>query len=96
MLLIGLREHPCRRRPLETADIALMADDLTQLTFAVAVKTCRIIRQNLWISLGMVAFLILATLFGLNLGPAVVLHEGSTLGVVLNSLRSLTYGVTLL
>ena len=43
-----------------------------------------------------VAFLILATLFGLNLGPAVVLHEGSTLGVVLNSLRSLTYGVTLL
>lgn len=81
---------------LETADIALMADDLTHLPFAVGLsrQTSRIIRQNLWISLGMVAFLIPATLAGLNLGPAVVLHEGSTLVVVLNALRLLTYSAS--
>lgn len=78
---------------LETADVALMADDLNHLPFAVGLsrQTSRIIRQNLWISLGMVAFLIPATIFGLRLGPAVVLHEGSTLVVVFNALRLLAY-----
>ena len=78
---------------LETADIALMADNLKTLPFAVGLskKTRTIIRQNVWISLGMVAVLIPATLFGLGLGPAVALHEGSTLVVVLNALRLLGY-----
>ena len=39
----------------------------------------------------MVAFLVPATVFGLRLGFAVVLHEGSTLLVVLNALRLLGY-----
>jgi Cd2+/Zn2+-exporting ATPase len=40
----------------------------------------------------MVAILIPATLFGLaSIGPAVVMHEGSTLVVVLNALRLLKY-----
>nr|WP_204355048.1 heavy metal translocating P-type ATPase [Bradymonas sediminis] len=78
---------------LETAEIALMADDLSKLPYAVGLsrKTSAIIRQNLWMSLGMVAFLIPATLFGLAIGPAVALHEGSTLLVVLNALRLLAY-----
>lgn len=78
---------------LETADVALMADDLSHLPFAVGLsrQTSRIIRQNLWISLGMVAFLVPATILGLRLGPAVLLHEGSTLLVVLNALRLLGY-----
>ena len=78
---------------LETADVALMADDLSKLPFAVGLsrKTRRIIRQNLWMSLGMVAFLVPATLFGLGIGPAVALHEGSTLVVVINALRLLAY-----
>lgn len=78
---------------LETADVALMADDLRHLTFAVGLsrQTSRIIRQNLWMSLGMVAFLIPATVLGLHIGPAVVLHEGSTLVVVFNALRLLAY-----
>jgi Zn2+/Cd2+-exporting ATPase len=78
---------------LETADVALMADDLSRLPFAVGLsrQTSRIIRQNLWISLGMVAFLVPATILGLRLGPAVFLHEGSTLLVVLNALRLLGY-----
>jgi Cd2+/Zn2+-exporting ATPase len=54
-------------------------------------ETRGIIRQNLWMSLGMVAFLVPATLFGLGIGPAVALHEGSTLVVVFNALRLLAY-----
>ena len=78
---------------LETADIALMADELETLPFAVGLSraTSRIIRQNLWVSLGIVAFLIPATLFGLGIGPAVLIHEGSTLIVVFNALRLLAY-----
>ncbi len=78
---------------LETADVALMADDLKTLPFAVGLsrKTGRIIRQNLWFSLGMVAVLVPATLFGLQLGFAVLFHEGSTLLVVGNALRLLAY-----
>ena len=78
---------------LETADVALMADDLRHLPFAVGLsrKTRGIIRQNLWLSLGMVAFLVPATIFGLGIGPAVALHEGSTLVVVFNALRLLAY-----
>lgn len=78
---------------LETADVALMADDLNHLPFVVGLsrQTSRIIRQNLWLSLGMVAFLVPATVLGLQLGPAVVLHEGSTVLVVFNALRLLAY-----
>ncbi|REJ79705.1 MAG: heavy metal translocating P-type ATPase [Acidobacteria bacterium] len=79
---------------LETADVALMADNLATLPFAVGLSRAsrRIIRQNLWASLGMVAFLIPATLFGFaGIGLAVVLHEGSTLIVVANALRLLAY-----
>ena len=78
---------------LETADVALMGDDLGRLPFAIGLSraTSRIIRQNLWISLGMVAVLVPATLFGLQLGAAVVFHEGSTLLVVANALRLLVW-----
>ncbi|MFK7766508.1 MAG: heavy metal translocating P-type ATPase [Mariniblastus sp.] len=78
---------------LETADVALMADELSHLPFAVGLsrQTSQIIRQNLWISLGMVAILVPATIFGLQLGYAVFFHEGSTMLVVLNALRLLGY-----
>ena len=78
---------------LETAEIALMADELSKLPYAVGLsrKTSGIIRQNLWLSLGMVAILIPATLLGLDIGPAVALHEGSTLIVVANALRLLAF-----
>jgi Cd2+/Zn2+-exporting ATPase len=78
---------------LETADVALMADSLSNLPFAIGLSraTNRIIRQNLWISLGMVALLVPATIFGLRMGPAVVFHEGSTIVVVLNALRLLAF-----
>ena len=80
---------------LETADIALMADNLDALPFAVGLsrRTRRIIRQNLLASLGVVALLIPATLFGLSIGLAVLVHEGSTLVVVVNALRLLRFPV---
>ena len=80
---------------LEAADVALMADDLSHLPFAVGLsrQTRRVIRQNLWFSLGIVAFLIPATILGLQIGAAVVFHEGSTLLVVFNALRLLAYRI---
>ncbi|MCZ8548142.1 heavy metal translocating P-type ATPase [Mesorhizobium qingshengii] len=78
---------------LEAADVALMADDLGHLPFVLGLsrRTGAVIRQNLWISLGMVALLVPAALFGLPIGAAVVFHEGSTVLVVLNALRLLAY-----
>lgn len=78
---------------LETADVALMADDLAHLPFAIGLsrQTGRIIRQNLVVSLGVVAVLVPATIFGLGIGLAVAAHEGSTLVVVANALRLLAY-----
>ena len=78
---------------LETADVALMADDLQHLPFVVGLSrhTRAIILQNVYISLGVVAFLLPATILGLGIGPAVAMHEGSTLIVVFNALRLLTY-----
>lgn len=78
---------------LETADVALMGDKLEHLPFVVGLsrQTRRIIRQNLWASLGMVAILIPATVLGMKMGVAVLFHEGSTLLVVANALRLLAY-----
>jgi Cd2+/Zn2+-exporting ATPase len=79
---------------LETADIALMGDKLEILPFAIGLsrKAKGIIKQNLWISLGVVAILIPSTILGLaGIGIAVLIHEGSTLVVVFNALRLLAY-----
>ncbi|MGE5221691.1 MAG: heavy metal translocating P-type ATPase, partial [Omnitrophica WOR_2 bacterium] len=79
---------------LETADVALMADDLSQLPFAVGLSRASrsIIRQNLAISLGVIFVLILTSVFGLaQLGWTVIAHEGSTVLVALNALRLLGY-----
>ncbi len=79
---------------LETADVALMADDLTQLPFAVGLSRAsrRIIVQNLAVSLGVIFLLIGASVAGVvALSGAVLLHEGSTIIVVLNALRLLRY-----
>ncbi|MEV8532506.1 heavy metal translocating P-type ATPase [Streptomyces sp. NPDC051211] len=78
---------------LETADIALMSDDLRRLPFITGLsrKASRVIRQNLWLSLGIVAVLVPATALGLGIGPAVLAHEGSTLLVTANALRLLRH-----
>ena len=91
--VVGVGRVAGEAAALETADVALMADDLSKLPFTVGLsrQTRRIIRQNLFVSLGVVAFLVPATIFGPGIGPAVALHEGSTLLVVINALRLLGY-----
>jgi Cd2+/Zn2+-exporting ATPase len=81
---------------LEVADVALMSDKIENLPFVFGLSKAskKIIRQNIWISLGMVLFLLPITIFGLtNIGIAVLLHEGSTIVVVLNALRLLRFDV---
>ncbi len=46
----------------------------------------RIVRQNVFVSLGVVAVLVPAKILGLGTGPAVIMHEGSTLLVAFNTL----------
>ena len=79
---------------LEVADVALMSDKIENLpfVFGLSMASKKIIKQNILISLGMVFFLVPITILGLtNIGMAVVLHEGSTIIVVLNALRLLRY-----
>ena len=61
------------------------------VTVALSRAASRVIRQNLWISLGVVAFLVPSTLAGLSIGAAVLMHEGSTVVVVFNALRLLAF-----
>jgi Cd2+/Zn2+-exporting ATPase len=64
---------------------------LTALKLSCRART--IIRQNLVISLGTVAVLVICALLGrIPLTLGVVGHEGSTVVVVLNSLRLLLHG----
>jgi len=79
---------------LETADVALMGDDLGKLAFAVGLSRAsrRIIWQNLAIALGVIALLIIGTLSGkVVLSVAVFFHEGSTVLVAVNALRLLAW-----
>ncbi|HQU35936.1 MAG TPA: heavy metal translocating P-type ATPase [Anaerolineales bacterium] len=79
---------------LETADVALMGDDLSKLPFAVGLgrATRAIIIQNLAIALGVIGLLIVTSITGIiSIGIAVIFHEGSTLVVVANALRLLKY-----
>ncbi|SDS18270.1 Cd2+/Zn2+-exporting ATPase [Formosa sp. Hel1_31_208] len=79
---------------LETADVALMSDKIENLPFVIGLsrKSKQIIKQNIWISLSVVALLVPVTIFGLtNIGVAVAFHEGSTVVVVLNALRLLRF-----
>lgn len=79
---------------LETADVVLMGDDLSRLPYGIRLSqaTRRIIAQNLTFSLIVIGFLLAGTFAGeIPLTAGVVGHEGSTLLVVLNSLRLLWF-----
>lgn len=79
---------------LETADIALMADDLRQLPFMVRLSrlTHQLIVQNITLSIGMkAAFIILALLGGASMWLAVLADVGMSLVVTLNGMRPLRF-----
>jgi len=77
---------------LETADIALMSDDLLKLpvAFILSRRTVRNIRQNLILSLAIIAFLVPAALTGwIGMVPGLLVNEAGGLAVILNGLRLL-------
>lgn len=79
---------------LETADVVLMSDDLARLPRVIDLgrRTRRIVQQNLLIALIVMVGMSTLALSGLaGISTAVVLHEGSTILVVLNGLRLLRY-----
>ncbi|MEF3309416.1 heavy metal translocating P-type ATPase [Paenibacillus sp. GYB004] len=77
---------------LETADIALMADDLSKLPYTIRLsrKTLAIIKQNITFSLGIKLVALALIVPGwLTLWLAIFADMGATLIVTLNSLRLL-------
>lgn len=77
---------------LETADVALMADDLEKLPYTIKLsrKTLRIVKENIMFALGLKIIALLLLIPGwLTLWIAIFADMGATLLVVLNSLRLL-------
>jgi Cd2+/Zn2+-exporting ATPase len=77
---------------LETADIALMADELPKIPYALRLSraTTRNIRANIGFSLALKgAFLIMAVAGAATLWMAVVADMGASLVVIANALRLL-------
>ena len=76
---------------LETADVALMGDDLAKLVDALELgrRTRRIVRQNIVLGLAILVVLVPGALIGLfSLPVAVLAHELSELFVITNGLRA--------
>jgi Cd2+/Zn2+-exporting ATPase len=77
---------------LETADVALMADDLSQLPAAIRLgrRANRTIRFNIWFALAIkLIFLLIALSGAATLWMAVVADVGASLLVTLNGMRLL-------
>lgn len=79
---------------LETADIALMSDDLMKLPYSIRLSrmALRTVKQNIVFSLGVIGVLIFTALIGwLRLSLGVLGHEGSALIVIANGMRLLKF-----
>jgi Cd2+/Zn2+-exporting ATPase len=77
---------------IDAADAVLMQSDLLKFAYAhkLAKKLRRIVWQNIIFSMGVVGALVLINVFqAINMSFAVIMHEGSTLMVILNGLRLL-------
>jgi Zn2+/Cd2+-exporting ATPase len=79
---------------IETADIALMADNLLKLPEALALarRTVNNMRQNIALALTTVAFLLLGVLLGgVTMSLGMLVHEASVLIVIANAMRLLRH-----
>ncbi len=77
---------------IETADIALMSDDLSKLPWLIehSRRTLSVIRQNIWFSLAIKALFVVLTLAGVaSLWAAIAADMGASLLVIANGLRLL-------
>lgn len=79
---------------METADVVLMADKLSQYAHAYALSkgTMRNMKQNITIALVTVALLLVGVLMGgVNLAIGMFAHEASVLIVIINAMRLIKY-----
>lgn len=79
---------------METADVVLMADRLTQFShaYALAKATLRNLKQNTFFAVGTVILLLLGVLFGkVFLASGMLVHELSVILVILNAIRLVRY-----
>ena len=77
---------------IETADVALMTDDLSKIPRAILLsrRTLKVIRQNLAIALVVVSALIAGVAMGrVDMAAGMLFHEASVLIVILNAMRLL-------
>ena len=77
---------------VDVSDLVLMQNNLSKLVEAhkISLKMKRVIWQNIIFSMAVVVFLIVVSLLGLtDIAISVIIHEGSTLVVILNGLRLL-------
>lgn len=80
---------------IETGDVVLMSDDLSKIPYVLELsqRTINNIRQNIVVSLSVIAFLVPAALIGwIDLVPGLLLNEVSGLAVIVNGLRLLRRG----
>ena len=79
---------------LETADLALMADDLRRLPDGISLSRCARanIRQNIAMSLTVIVALVVAAFAGwINLVSGLILNEAAALLIIANGLRLLRW-----
>jgi Cd2+/Zn2+-exporting ATPase len=77
---------------IETADVALMSDDLSRVPWLIrhARRTLRVIQQNIGFSLAVKVAFVLFTFFGIaSLWSAIIADMGASLLVIFNGLRLL-------
>ena len=77
---------------IEIADVVLMNNDLTKLTYAhkMSLKMRKITYQNIIFAMCVIIMLVILNFLGrMDITFGVILHEGSTLVVILNALRML-------
>jgi Cd2+/Zn2+-exporting ATPase len=77
---------------IETADIALMTEDLLRLpqSLSLAQRTVRTMRQNIAVALGTVTLLMAGVLVGgVTMAVGMLVHEAAVLVVILNAMRLL-------
>ena len=77
---------------IDVADVVLMKNDLTKLSYAhkVSKRLDKVVTQNIAFSMLVVAILVILNIVGkMNLPFGILVHEGSTLVVLFNGLRLL-------
>jgi Cd2+/Zn2+-exporting ATPase len=81
---------------METADVVLMADKLSQFShaYSLAKATMRNMKQNIFIAVAVVFILLGGVLMGsIHLASGMFIHEASILVVILNAMRLIKFKV---